>query len=295
MPHYNHGMHVGEALDAILSQSYQAHEIIIVDDASTDGSMSLLKEYCERYPQIKLFINEKNLGPARTINRCVQSSTGDYLVFCAADDRVLPGFFENLMTFMKENRDVALCTSYARYFTAQQGHKDDRFIELGDQPRIFTPDQLVEIMRKTSFYIPTHASIYRRKAMCAAGPLDDDLQMSSDMYINYKIAFSHNMGFVPKVLAAQRLSRFSYSAVVDKKRRARMFKALLSKIASEATRDYFLRSAFLAFFGIPMVIYLLARPLWWSFLPPILHKKIRNRLKRYSLFFIRKIFYPIGG
>lgn len=283
MPNYNHEKYLEEALDAILNQSYPASEIILVDDASTDNSVSLVKRYCLRYPQIKLYTNEKNSGPVVTINRAISLSTGDYLVFCAADDRVLPGFFEKAQRCMQEHPDIALCTSYSRYFKDNGHFKDDDFSLLGSHVQILQPQEVVSLIFFKGFYIPSHTSMYKRSSVIQAGCLIKELRMFSDFYLNYKIAFNNKIGLIPEVLASLRVHESSYSASVkrQKKEKFHIYKVLCDILQKEnkSLQECFRKSAILANCGLSFCLYLCKRPRFWPFMGLICLRKGRNRIK----------------
>lgn len=84
---YNTAAFIGEAADSALAQEFPDKEIIIVDDASTDGSVEILKQYGET---IRLIALESNGGAAAARNRGAALASGDYLVFLDGDDRLLP-------------------------------------------------------------------------------------------------------------------------------------------------------------------------------------------------------------
>ena len=62
MPVYNGEKFIKKSLGSILNQEIKPYELIIIDDASTDNSYTILQEYANKYNFIKLFRNEKNLG-----------------------------------------------------------------------------------------------------------------------------------------------------------------------------------------------------------------------------------------
>ena len=97
MPNYNYANYIGEALNAILTQSFRPTEIIIVDDGSTDNSVAIIKEYMKNYSNIRLIQNEKNMGINYSNTLGLKKATGEYIYGCASDDRILPGFFEKSM------------------------------------------------------------------------------------------------------------------------------------------------------------------------------------------------------
>ncbi len=89
IPCYNQAHFLGEAIESVLSQTYQHFEIIVVDDGSTDST----SEVAARYPKVHL-IRQENQGLAAARNTALHHSEGDYLMFLDADDRLLPEAFE---------------------------------------------------------------------------------------------------------------------------------------------------------------------------------------------------------
>ena len=67
-----------------------AYEIIVCDDGSTDKTLAILEEYKEGCPQLKILMNEKNLGASYSYDRCIAEATGDYIAIIDSDDRYLP-------------------------------------------------------------------------------------------------------------------------------------------------------------------------------------------------------------
>jgi teichuronic acid biosynthesis glycosyltransferase TuaG len=83
IPAYNAGKTIVRALQSCLQQTYPVHEIIIVDDASTDDTEALLSAYKEQVKYIQLL---KNLGSAAARNKGLDAATGNYIAFLDADD-----------------------------------------------------------------------------------------------------------------------------------------------------------------------------------------------------------------
>jgi glycosyltransferase involved in cell wall biosynthesis len=83
---YNYKDFIGEAIESALSQTRQFDEIIVVDDASTDGSINLLQEKYGLNPNIKLIFKEKNEGQLSAFNVGFFNSTGDIIFFLDSDD-----------------------------------------------------------------------------------------------------------------------------------------------------------------------------------------------------------------
>src|SRR4030043_677699 len=86
---YNNGKFLKECLQSIFSQTYSNWEIIIVDDASTDNSLLIYKQYLNNN-KIKICYNKKNKGVGYTKNKCVLYAKGDICGFIDSDDAIAP-------------------------------------------------------------------------------------------------------------------------------------------------------------------------------------------------------------
>lgn len=95
VPVYNTEKLVGRCIDCVIAQTYPDWELILVDDGSTDGSLSVLKEYETKDSRIKV-IHQENAGPGLARNKGIQNASGDYIVFIDSDDVIKPDYFEKL-------------------------------------------------------------------------------------------------------------------------------------------------------------------------------------------------------
>lgn len=87
MPVYNGEEFLCEAIESILSQSYQSFEFIIIDDGSTDGSLEIINSYAKADQRILVMENKRNIGLARSLNKGLEIAQGSYIARQDADDR----------------------------------------------------------------------------------------------------------------------------------------------------------------------------------------------------------------
>lgn len=91
IPCYNHERYIGETLDSCLAQTYPNIEIVVVDDASTDGSRRIIEDYVRRFPdRIRADFNDRNCGQALTARKAVGLTRGDLIAGIGSDDLCLP-------------------------------------------------------------------------------------------------------------------------------------------------------------------------------------------------------------
>jgi glycosyltransferase involved in cell wall biosynthesis len=86
MASYNGAKYISEQLDSILHQTYSNIEIVIVDDHSTDDTVSIIQSYREKYPFIFLVRNEHNLGVTLAFEHAIKHCKGFFIALCDQDD-----------------------------------------------------------------------------------------------------------------------------------------------------------------------------------------------------------------
>ncbi|HHL53227.1 MAG TPA: glycosyltransferase family 2 protein, partial [Flammeovirgaceae bacterium] len=84
---YNHAAYVGEAIASVLAQNYPRVELIVVDDGSSDASVSAIKQALAGKKDIKFIALQENIGNCRAFNLAWRQAQGDYIIDLAADDR----------------------------------------------------------------------------------------------------------------------------------------------------------------------------------------------------------------
>ncbi len=99
---YNGEKYLREQLDSILNQTYPIYEIIIQDDASTDRTWEIIQRYKKKFPIIKSFRNEKNIGYSFNFRKALFRSSGDYIALSDQDDIWLPNKIEMQLNKIKD-------------------------------------------------------------------------------------------------------------------------------------------------------------------------------------------------
>jgi glycosyltransferase involved in cell wall biosynthesis len=108
LPVYNGERFLKFALDSILGQSFKDFELIICDNASTDETMLICKEYSSRDSRIRYYRNHENIGAAANFNRTFELAHGTYFKWAAADDIISPSFVEKCVQILDDYPDVVL-------------------------------------------------------------------------------------------------------------------------------------------------------------------------------------------
>jgi glycosyltransferase involved in cell wall biosynthesis len=103
---YNGELYLKEAIESILNQSFKDFEFLILDDASSDKSYEIVTEFDDS--RIKVFRNESNLRLAKSLNKLLDASKGEYIVRMDADDVSLPDRLENQINFMDQYTNIGM-------------------------------------------------------------------------------------------------------------------------------------------------------------------------------------------
>ena len=101
IPSYNHCAYIKQAIDSVLDQTFSDFELLIIDDASTDGSHEVIREFDD--PRITYWAKETNSGSAATINEAIRLAQGKYISILNSDDFYHPQRLELLVNDCEQN------------------------------------------------------------------------------------------------------------------------------------------------------------------------------------------------
>lgn len=115
IPNYNHESFLKQRLESVFNQTYTNFEVILLDDASTDGSRELLNYY-SKHPKVSHFVvNKENSGsPFRQWQKGIELAKGDYIWIAETDDFCETNFLEKVIKPFQENKEAAIsyCQSH---------------------------------------------------------------------------------------------------------------------------------------------------------------------------------------
>lgn len=125
---FNQKDFIAEAIESAIGQDYENLEVIVSDDASTDGTAEIIAAYQQRYPdRLVALLNNNNVGITANSNRGLRECTGKYIAFQGGDDVLLPGKIVAQVEWFEKNEERVLC-----------GHQVEVFYQDGSQsPHLF--------------------------------------------------------------------------------------------------------------------------------------------------------------
>jgi glycosyltransferase involved in cell wall biosynthesis len=196
IPTYNHARFLEQAIESVLAQTFPAHEVIVVDDGSTDSTPGVLARYENRIRVVR----QQNQGVAAARNHGARLSTGELLAFLDADDVWLPGKLEQQTArFMGEPELGLVHCGYVEINA--QGEQFDRHLN-GLEGWVATE---MLLFRRAVILGGGSGVLIRRDAFEQTGGFDERLSTSADWDLYVRIAQEWKVGFVPEALLQYRV------------------------------------------------------------------------------------------
>jgi glycosyltransferase involved in cell wall biosynthesis len=119
LPVYNGEKFLQESLDSLLNQTFGDFELIISDNASTDNTEGICRNYAAQDQRICYYRHDSNIGCARNFNRVLELSKSEYFKWAAYDDLHAPNFISKCMQVLENNPDYILCHSHTSFIDEQ--------------------------------------------------------------------------------------------------------------------------------------------------------------------------------
>jgi hypothetical protein len=249
IPAHNHAHFLSRALVALAAQEEAPGEIIVVDDASTDGSAEAAESMrCRFEPSTALRIlrNRTNLGVNASINLALGEVAGTYVACTAADDWLLPRFIAAMAHTVARFPQAKFITSrYVEFFEAEGriselGKNSERGLWYTDtQPRFFDADSLIDLLSHGYVMLPVSASLIHAQTLRDVGGFDPGLKWHADWFAAIAIALREGFAVIPEPLAVFRVASGTYSTanMRDPMRQREVCNAIADKLGGAEFND----------------------------------------------------------
>ncbi len=186
IPTYNQKEFIHETIESVLAQTYKKIEIIVTDDGSTDGTVEIIKEFYNKFPdKIIPVFSEKNTGIPFNINRGLNHVTGEYLAWLGGDDLMLPTKLEKQVLLLEKRKDAVGCIHDALVFQSENNQELGKFSELYNGSSKFKEGG-VELWLKTSYRMLPSTVMIRTCAIPDHGT-DIRLKYANDLLFDIEV------------------------------------------------------------------------------------------------------------
>ena len=191
MPVYNALPFLNESIRSILEQTFGDYEFVILDDASTDGSVELLREWARRDPRIHLHESKRRLGLSGSSNAVVAKTGARIVARMDADDIAHPDRLRRQWNIFEEHPDIALVGTLCNGIDAT-----GREVRPRDRWRL--------VRRSTYIPFPHGSAMFRREVFDRAGGYDEASAGAEDQDLFLRMAACGRVVTLPDVLYSYR-------------------------------------------------------------------------------------------
>jgi|HubBroStandDraft_1064217.scaffolds.fasta_scaffold170461_1 glycosyltransferase involved in cell wall biosynthesis len=194
LPTYNNCHFVVEALESVLSQSFGNLEVIVVDDGSTDETLSALKPYRDSIVLIEIL----NRGPAGARNAGISHATGEFIAFLDSDDLWLPEKIEQQTAYLTAHPDTGVV------FCDSEAFGSGRHARCGGRADTWTQSGTTFETLLTHRPIALSSVIVRRSCLDTTGLFDESLIGAEDYNLFLRLSRTFTFGYIDRVMVRKR-------------------------------------------------------------------------------------------
>lgn len=204
---YNGEKYLSEAIESILCQTYKDFEFIIINDGSTDKSLSIIEKYKAQDERI-VIIDRKNKGLIASLNEGIDKARGKYIARMDADDISLPERFDEELKVMESDKEIVVCGSWINVFSENKKNKIKKY---------FVEDKKIKANLLMSCCF-AHPSVMIRKDAFIDNNIwyDKNYTHAEDYHLWTQLAKIGKFYNIPKALLKYRFLETSITRIADK-------------------------------------------------------------------------------
>ena len=236
VPCYNHADYLKMCLQSIFYQTFQDFEVIVVDDASTDHTPNIVKEFSDS--RLCYIRHKKNLGPASALNTGINLSKGDFIAIIGADDLMRSDNLGIKVDILSKHPNIGVV-----YSNAEIIDEDGTVIGLARKQisdgALFIEKPFARLIYGN--FITASAVVIRKSCFEKVGLFDSGLRYGEDWDMWLRLAYYYNFGYIDIPLVQYRLhlrtkslSKQNYSGNKDLVSMKRIMSKIFCKFNLEA-------------------------------------------------------------
>ena len=214
VPNRNDARYLPRCLRSVLEQVEPPDELLVVDDASTDGSVAAIQSLIQGNPRARFLANPVNLGTNRTINEALRRVESEYVLLLSANDFVLPGIFSRARACLARQPGAGLWSAMT-WLVDEEGCT----LRLHPSPVVALRDAFLtsERCRHLAFRVGNWFTgptlIYHRETLLSVGGFDPSYGAPADFFTAVTVASLRGAAYSPEPFAGFRIHAGSYSAL----------------------------------------------------------------------------------
>jgi glycosyltransferase involved in cell wall biosynthesis len=215
---YNHESFVVESLQSVVSQDYDAIELIIVDDFSIDKSRENILQFVENNSTTRFIFNKKNLGNCRSFNQALKIAQGKYIIDLSTDDVMLPNRISEQVEIFEKSAKVGLVFSDCEYIDEQSRKiEHSTFNDFRKKKNEFPIGNVYTKLLGKKLYLNPPTMMVRKTIFDQLGGYDETLTYE-DFDFWLRASRICEFDYFPEILMQQRMLSGSHSTKFIRKK-----------------------------------------------------------------------------
>jgi hypothetical protein len=234
MPTRNHAPYIRVALDSLVAQTRRPDRILVIDDASTDETASILRAYVQRYDFISVVTHEQSRGTVARLQEGLAAVESGYVLFASSDDFLDLTLCVKSLELLDRTPQAAFCAVQIIEVDEQGRYLSrPRAASAGVGATFFEPSRVVRELTRRGKGFNGVGTIYRTALLRGVGGFDERLQSHADGYVNQLLGAKHGACESPEYLAFWRRVDSAYSSTTmrDPARVLSILEATLQRMA----------------------------------------------------------------
>lgn len=192
IPTYNRAHLIERSINSVLQQTYDDLELIVVDDASTDNTSSVISKITDK--RLRYFRNEKNIGPSKSRNKGIELAKGELIAFHDSDDEWCEDKLEKQINLLNNSSfEVAAVYCGMEFFNFETGEK------IGEDLREVNFREVFK--NGLHFLTPANVTVMiKKEVLNEVGKFDERLHAMEDTELAIRVSKKYSYGFVKEPL-----------------------------------------------------------------------------------------------
>jgi len=216
IPCYNNESTISDTLDSIVSQEYSSLKIKVFDNASSDSSRDIIREFVNKYNHIELFSRKETVSGEENFNTCIENSEGDYSAIFHSDDLYTATMVAEQVAFLQSHPSCGAVATHASVIDEKNNELSERFVpyEIRNMASIeLTRKQLIELSFKYGNFVTCPSVLFKSDFLKAhiQSFRGEQFKSSADLNVWFRVTEKESFGFINKPLIYYRMSNSSFS------------------------------------------------------------------------------------
>ncbi|MBO3463540.1 glycosyltransferase family 2 protein [Aetokthonos hydrillicola Thurmond2011] len=194
IPTYNRIKYISRAINSVINQTFRDYEIIVVDDASTDGTVKFIRE---NYPNITLVQLSKNSGAGAARNQALSIAKGNFIAFLDSDDQWEKNYLETQIHYIQSDSNNVLA------FCGCIHQKQDRtIVKFNCKPWLPYPNLVYHLLSE-NFILTSSSVVVRSETLKESGKFNETLKIGEDKELFLRLLCLGKATHVPHYLVTK--------------------------------------------------------------------------------------------